>query len=49
MQMNGKRIRFTNDQRRRLATKAKMLGRKALRGLDTVVTPDTLLAQVEQL
>ena len=39
----GKRIRFTDAQRRRLAAKAKKLGRKALRGLDTIVTPDTLL------
>ena len=43
-QFKGKRIQFTNDQRRRLAAKAKKLGRKVLRQLDTVVTPDTLLA-----
>lgn len=43
-QLKGKRIRFTDDQRRRLAAKAKKLGRKALRDLDTLVTPDTLLA-----
>ncbi len=30
-QMKGKRIRFTDDQRRRLAAKAKTLGRKVLR------------------
>ena len=42
-QFKGKRIQFTNDQRRRLAAKAKKLGRKVLRQLDTVVTPDTLL------
>ena len=43
-QMKGKRIRFTDDQRRRLAAKARTLGRKVLRNLETVVTPDTLLA-----
>ena len=43
-QMKGIRIRFTDDQRRRLAAKAKTLGRKVLRNLETVVTPDTLLA-----
>ena len=43
-QLTGKRLRFTDDQRRRLAAKAKTLGRKVLRNLETVVTPDTLLA-----
>ena len=40
----GKRIRYTDKQRRRLAAKAKVLGRKILRQLNTLVTPDTLLA-----
>lgn len=35
---------FTNDQRRRLAAKGKPLGRKALRQIATIVTPDTILA-----
>ena len=43
-QLGGKRLRFTDDQRRRLAAKAKGLGRKILRELGTIVTPDTLLA-----
>ena len=43
-QLKGKRLRFADDQRRRLAAKAKTLGRKMLRNLETVVTPDTLLA-----
>ncbi len=43
-QLKGKRIRFTDKQRRRLAAKAKKLGRAVLRTLDTVVTPNTLLA-----
>ncbi len=42
--MKGKRLRFTDDERRRLAAKAKKLGRKALHDLETIVTPDTLLA-----
>ena len=37
------RLKFTDVQRRRLAAKAKALGRRALRDLETLVTPDTLL------
>src|SRR6516164_1824394 len=43
-QLGEKRLRFTDDQRRRLAAKAKGLGRKVLVELGTIVTPDTLLA-----
>lgn len=43
-QLGGRRIRFTDDQRRRLAAKAKGLGRRALSQLATIVTPETLLA-----
>ena len=39
-----KRIRFTDDERRRLAVKGKALGRKLLGRVATVVTPDTILA-----
>jgi transposase InsO family protein len=42
-QIGGKRLRFTDAQRRRLARKAKCLGSRRLRGISTVVTPDTLL------
>ena len=42
-QCGKKRLRFTDDQRRRLAAKAKVLGRAVLRELGTLVTPDTLL------
>ena len=42
-QLGGKRLRFTDSQRRRLAAKAKALGRKGLFELRTLVTPDTLL------
>jgi putative transposase len=42
-QLGKKRIRWTDAQRRRLAEKAKAIGRSGLRALDTIVTPDTLL------
>lgn len=44
-----KRLRFNDNQRRRLAARAKTLGRKALRELGTIVTPDTLLRWHRQL
>lgn len=40
----GRRLRFTDEQRVRLARKAKALGRRLLDELETLVTPDTLLA-----
>ena len=43
-QLGGRRLRFTDDQRRRLATKTKGLGRKLLAEFATIVTPETLLA-----
>ena len=43
-QLEGKRLRFTDEQRIRLAVKAKVLGRRLLDELETLVTPDTLLA-----
>src|SRR5258706_9850513 len=45
----GKRIRFTDTERRRLARKAKPLGRKRLRELSPIVTPDTLLRWYREL
>ena len=39
-----RRFRFTDNQRRRLAAKAKRLGRKVLAQVATIVTPETLLA-----
>lgn len=48
-QLGKKRIRFTDRQRRRLAAKAKIIGRKALRKWATIVTPDTLLRWYRQL
>jgi transposase InsO family protein len=43
-QLGNKRLRLSDDQRRRLAVKAKKLGRRILREVATIVTPDTLLA-----
>jgi hypothetical protein len=42
-QLKGKRLRLTDDQRRRLAAKAKRLGRRVLDRIATIVTPDTLM------
>ena len=42
-QMKGRKLRLTDDQRRRLAAKAKLLGRQALNQVASIVTPDTLL------
>ena len=42
-QLKGKRIRFTDEQRRRLAAKGKVLGSKALREVCTLVAPETIL------
>jgi len=43
-QLEGQRLRFTDDQHQRLAAKAKVLGRQMLDEIETLVTPDTLLA-----
>ena len=43
-QLGGKRLRFNDDQRRRLAVRAKKLGWRMLHELTTIVTPATLLA-----
>ena len=43
-QLDGQRLRFTDEQRIRLAVKAKVLGRRALDEIETLVTPDALLA-----
>ena len=43
-QLGGQRLRFTDEQRMRLAVKAKLLGRRGLDELETLVTPNTLLA-----
>ena len=43
-QLGTRRLRFTDDQRRRLAAKAKLVGRRLLNDITDLVTPDTLLA-----
>jgi putative transposase len=43
-QLGGRRVRLNDDQRRRLAAKAKGLGRKLLADVATIVTPETLWA-----
>src|SRR5260370_6276595 len=47
--LGGRRIRFTDPERRRLARKAYALGRKALTELETLVIPDTPLRWHRQL
>jgi transposase InsO family protein len=47
--LGGRRLRFTDAERRRLARKAKALGRTVLNELETLVTPDTLLRWYRQL
>lgn len=48
-QLGNKRLRLTDDQRRRLAAKGKILGRRVLASIATIVTPDTILRWHRQL
>lgn len=48
-QMGGKRLRFTDAQRRRLARKGKLVGRRGLGSVGCIVTPDTILRWYRQL
>jgi putative transposase len=41
-QLGGRRLRLTDDDRRRLAARAFRVGRRALRDIATIVTADTL-------
>jgi putative transposase len=47
--LGKKRILLNDDQRRRLAVKGKILGRKLLLEIVTIVTPDTILRWHRQL
>jgi putative transposase len=47
--LGKKRILLNDDQRRRLAVKGKILGRKLLLKIATIVTPDTILRWHRQL
>lgn len=48
-QLGGRRLRLTDDQRRRLAVKGKVLGRKVLCQVAGIVTPDTILRWYRRL
>jgi transposase InsO family protein len=45
----SQRLRLTDDQRRRLAVKGKVLGRRRLASIAGIVTPDTILRWYRQL
>src|SRR5712691_806181 len=48
-QLGGRRLRLTDTERQRLAALAHPLGRKRLKEVATLVTPDTLLRWYRQL
>src|ERR687891_325348 len=48
-QLRGRRVQLTDDQRRRLAAKGQRLGRRVLRQVATIVTPDTILRWYRRL
>ena len=48
-QLEGRRLRLTDDQRRRLAVKGKVLGRRVLGEVAGIVTPDTILRWYRRL
>src|SRR5215467_6273766 len=47
--LGARRLRLTDDDRRRLAGRAYRVGRAALREIATIATPDTLLRWHRQL
>jgi hypothetical protein len=48
-QLEGRRLRLTDDERRRLAVKGKVLGRRILGEVAGIVTPDTILRWYRRL
>src|SRR3954470_10771591 len=48
-QLGGRRLRLTDNDRRRLAARAYRVGRAALREVATIAKPDTLLRWHHQL
>ena len=48
-QPGGRRLRFTDAQRRRLAAKGKAIGYRVLSEVATIVTPDTIFRWHRQL
>jgi len=47
--LGRRRVRLTDDDRRKLAARAHRIGRQALRSVATIVGPDTLLRWHRQL
>ena len=47
--IGSRRVRLTDDQRRRLAVKGKVLGRRRLAAVAGIVTPDTILRWYRRL
>ena len=45
----SRRLRLTNDQRRRLAVRGKLVGRRRLASVAGIVTPDTILRWYRRL
>ena len=48
-QLGRRRLRLSDDQRRRLAVRGKAVGRRALADIASLVTPDTILRWHRQL
>jgi putative transposase len=48
-QLRGRRLRLTDDERRRLAVRGHRLGRRRLREVAAIVTPGTILRWHRQL
>jgi len=48
-QLGSRRVRLTDDDRRRLAARAYRVGRRGLRDIATIATPDTLMRWHRQL
>jgi hypothetical protein len=47
--LQGRRLQFTDDERRRLAVRGQALGRRLLRDVTSLLTPDTILRWYRQL
>ena len=47
--LKGKRIRFNDEERRRIAVKGEVLGRNVLNQVASIVTPDTILRRHRKL
>jgi hypothetical protein len=45
-QFHGRRLRLTDEQRRRLAAKGKRIGRRLLAQYAKILTPDTICAGI---